>query len=470
MFTIVTAELRDSWSAWLGVCLSFVMTGCGMTLAALVIQSAMGASGLIPEMEWQAYAIIGGVNLTLCTVVGLSVVASSTSLVVDSRRGAVARLALAGSTPAAVLSSVMSQLVVVAVGSAALGDALAVAALRPTLDYLLRERGAESAGIPVPGVVEPGTVLAVNLLWIAVVAVGGFRQARRASRIPPVEALRQAQGAVSTTRHRHVGRWLRAALCVLIVVGMFAVVPLLAATRNSETFTQIMQMNLFGLVVVGWFFAELMPLIVRPLTAVWTRLLPQATSPSWWLARATVLARAERLARSVTPVMFTIGLAFGILGLPATYNAIFAASGFDIVLEHVGADTFLVNLGLALSIAMCGSVGSLFMMSKQREAELALMGIAGGTPQQRMATATLEALIVTGTAAILGVVMVTVTFAHLAYATPAAGLVFALDVPLPPFAVALVVTSVITGLATLLPTLRSQTLPEPKVIARLIAE
>lgn len=470
MPTVIAAELRDSWSAWLGVCLGFVMTGFGLTLSALVVQSALGARELIPELESSAYAIIGGSNLVLCTVVGLSVVAASTSLVVESRRGAVARLALAGATPGGVVASIVSQLTVVAVASALIGDVLAVAALRPALDYLQAERGAESAGIAVPGVIEPVTLVAVNLMWVLIVCGGGLREVRRASLIPPVEALRQAQGGGSVVHRRDLGRGLRAVLALLLVVAMFAVVPVLAASRNSETFTQIMQMNLFGLVVVGWFFAELMGVIVRPLTAVWTRLVPPTTSPSWWIARATVLARAERLARSVTPVMFSIGLAFGVLGLPATYNAIFAAAGIDVVLEHVGAETFLVNLGLALGISLCGSVGSLFMMSKQREAELALLGIAGATPRQRTAAATLEAVMVTGTAAILGLTMVSVSFAHLAYATPAAGFPFALHVPVLPFVVALVVTGGITVLATVVPTLRTQHLPEPKVIARLIAE
>lgn len=467
MRKVIAAELRGSWTAWLGVSLGFVMTGFGLTLAALVVQSALAARELIPAMEADAYAIIGGSNLVLCLVVGLSVVGASTALVLDSRRGALARLALAGATPAGLVGSLLSQLAVVAVASAVLADLLAVAALRPALDYLQHERGAEGAGVLVPTVVEPGTLLAINLVWLLVVLLGGLRQARRASRIPPVEALRAAQDGTEQ-RHRDLGRWVRAALAALIVAGMFAVVPALAANRSSETFTQIMQLNLFGLVVVGWLFAELMPAVVRPLTAAWTRLIP--AGPAWWVARATVLARAGRLARSVTPVMFTIGLAFGVIGLPATYNAIFAASGVDVRLEHVGAETFLVNLGLPLAIALCGSVGSLVMMTRQRCADLALLGIVGATLRQRLGTAALEALIITGTAALLGLTMVGVCLAHLAYATPAAGFGFALDVPAGPFLVALAVAAAITAATTVLPTLPTSRLPEPRVVAGLVAE
>lgn len=72
----------------------------------------------------------------------------------------------------------------------------------------------------------------------------------------------------------HLGRWVRAGLAALVIVGMFALLPVLTAQRIRETFSQITQLNLFGLVVVGWLLAELMPTLVRPLTDVWTRWVP----------------------------------------------------------------------------------------------------------------------------------------------------------------------------------------------------
>ena len=469
MRRIVLAELRDSWPAWLGVSVGFVTTGFGLALSALVLWSGFVASGTtLPEQEAFTYAFQGGLNLVLCLVVGLSVVSAGTGLVIDSRRGAVARLALTGATPAQVVGTVLNQLTVVALASAVIGDVLAAFALEPTLVYLMRERGVDSIGVPAPPVIDLGVLFLVDAAWVLVVLLGGLRQARRGSRIPPVEALRQAQG-LAGRRPRAVGRWIRAVVAMLLTAAMFAAVPVLAADRNKETFSQIMQLNLLTLVLAGWLLSQLVPLLVRPLTAAWTRLVP-TRDPSWLMARATVLAKADRLAGSVTPVMFTTGLTFGLLGLPATYNACFAASGFGVTLEHVSPATFTVFLGPALAIAMAGSVGSLFMMSKQRDAELALLGIAGATPAQRTAAATLEAVIVTVTAAILGLVMVAVAFAHLAYGTPAAGLVFALSVPVLPFLVAMLVTGAITAAATVLPTQRSLGLPEPKVVARLVAE
>lgn len=77
MNRVIKAELRDSWLSWLGVSLGFVMTGFVLTLSALVMQSALAASGtVVPAAETSVYAVNGGTNLVLATVVGLSVVSS----------------------------------------------------------------------------------------------------------------------------------------------------------------------------------------------------------------------------------------------------------------------------------------------------------------------------------------------------------------------------------------------------------
>ena len=459
MLTIIRSELRGSWPAWLGVALGFVMTSFALALSAMVFQSAfLAREVIVPAMEADAYLANGGTNFVLSLIVGLSVVASSTELVVKSRRGAVARMSLVGSTPSGVVTTVVSQLGVVALLSAVIGNLLAVAAVRPALDYLQYERGAESAGIPTPAVIDPRVLIGVGVIWVVVAIGAGLRQAWQASRIPPVEALRQAQGAQSNKIRLGWGRWLRAVLALLMLAIFWGLIPVLAANRDSETFTQIMQMNVLGLCVMGWFLAELAPRITRPVTAAWTR------------PRATVLAKADRLSRSVVPVMFSIGLAFGLIVLPASLNAIFRASGFNTQLEHVGVAPFLANLGLALMVAMSGSIGSLFMMSKQRDADLALLGIAGATPRQRIATGALEAVMITGTATILGALMAVETIAYLSYGATAVKLTFAFEFPLLGVLGTILITGLATAVPTVLPSLRSLQLPEPKVVARLIAE
>lgn len=110
------------------------------------------------------------------------------------------------------------------------------------------------------------------------------------------------------------------------------------------------------------------------------------------------------------------------------------------------------------------------MMSRQRDAELALSGIVGTTPGQRLAMPVLEGVVIAVTGALLSVVMVAVSVGIMAVGVPAVHLVFAFSPPWSVFAVGFLVCLAITVLATLLPTVASLRQPEPRVIARLVAE
>lgn len=131
---------------------------------------------------------------------------------------------------------------------------------------------------------------------------------------------------------------------------------------------------------------------------------------------------------------------------------------------------FLSLLGPALAIALAGGVGNLFMMSKQRDAELALFGITGATPAQRRLLPVLEAIILTVTAAIPGILALIVMLTYLYISFSGAGLVAVLSVPVTAWVVSVGATGLIMVAATFLPTLSALRLPEPRVVARLAAE
>lgn len=462
------AELRDSWSAWLGVCIAFVVTNFAFALSALTLLSSVRAisSGALDGYDSAALAVTPSFNIAFCMVIGAIVIGFSTSLVVDSRRGSLARLALTGATPGQVVSIIMSQLVVVTLACSVVGDLLAFVALKPTLKFMASERG---DGTPPPAAVHAlWPVLLASLLAVALALLGGFRQARRASRIPPVEALRQAGGGGREYRMT-VLRWLGALVCLIVIVAAYRSISTIAAHRNADTLSIVSQIGMSLLVVTATLLALVAPAVVGPLTRVWTRAVP-SFDPSWDLARSTTVAKAARLTKSVVPVMMTIGLMFGMLAVGQIFASSLVASGYDIDLTGLGFATNLLLLGLPLAIALAGGVGSLIMMAKQRDAELALSGIVGTTPGQRLAMPVMEGAIITVTGAVLAVVMVAVPVAFLAVGFPAAGLVFAFSPSYGAFALAFAVALAITVAATLLPTLPSLRRPEPRVIARLVAE
>ena len=461
------AELRDSWPAWLGVCIAFVVTNFALSLSALALLAGITfiRSGVVDILDSSAYAAEPVFNTLFCLVVGAVVIGYSTSLVVDSRRGSLARLALTGATPGQVVSTIMSQLAVVSLACSVVGGGLSFVALAPTLRLLATDRGDLPSPEPVYAV---WPVLLAGLLAVGLALLGGYRQARRASRVPPVEALRQAGGGGREERMT-VTRWLGAAACLLVISGAYAVTSQLTADPSGDLVSSLIQGGMCLLLAAALLLSLVAPAVVGPLTRSWTGLVP-SFDPSWDLARSTTVAKAARLTKSVVPVMMTVGLSFGMLAIGQTFQSTLYANGFDVELSGSGPSSMVTLLGLPLLIALAGGVGSLIMMSKQRDAELALSGIVGTTPAQRLAMPVMEAVVIAVTGALLAVVMVAVAVGFLAVGFPAAGYEFAFSPSYPTFGLAFALALAVTVGATLLPTLPSLRRPAPRVIARLVAE
>ena len=213
-------------------------------------------------------------------------------------------------------------------------------------------------------------------------------------------------------------RVIAAVLVVITVVGAYFSVFSIASQESTDTLFNLLQTSLLVLVMLAVLFSLLAPVLIRPLTSAWVRLLP-LPAPSWQLARRAARARAQRLLRSVIPVMMTVGLLLGIASIVGCLKGSFEASGIEFHLVAAGWMTMLTLLGLPLLLSLAGGVGSPIMMSKQRDAELALLGVVGATPRQRVLIPLLEA---------------------------------------------------VTIAATVLPTLGAHRMPEPAVIARMVAD
>lgn len=466
MWRLRFAELRDSWTAWLGVCLTFLAVNTALVLAALVEYVGVTAvlSGRMDFWVSASYTFAPAFNLILCLIVGAVVIGGSTGLVVDSRRGSLARLSLVGATPGQVVSTIMSQLVAVSLACAVVGDILAYSLLRPTLLFLDDDPALQLTVPDASYAVWP--VLAANLAAALIALLGGYRQARRAGRISPVEALRLS--AAVPDERMGVLRWIRFGLCAVFVVAAFAMIPMLVSMQPKEKFSNLLLTAMLLLIVAGAMLAVIAPVVVGPVTRAWTRLVPSG-NPVWRLACTTAAVKGARLSKSVVPVMMTIGLLFGMVVMNGVMMGVVRSLGVP-ELSSAGFVTLASMLGLPLVVALSGGVGSLIMMSKQREAELALAGVAGATPAQRFALPVLEAVIVAVTGALLSLVMVGISLAFLAISLPAAQFPLAIEPNYLTFATAFGICLVVTIAATLGPSLGSLRKPEPAIIARLVAE
>ena len=464
MRTLLLAELRGSLRTWLGVSLAFVATNFALVLPALV-----EASMVVEGDKTASLSVLAGVNMVYTSLVALVVLGTATNLALSARRGALARLALNGATPRQIVRTVIVQLVAMSLLSSVIGAVLALLALRPVLAFLVTWRQTEaSEEVPFP---EPVYSLPIALAAVAiavvVAVVGGLRQTRRASKVPPVDAVRQHASGDEGAKMSPF-RIVMAVIIGIAVVGSYLSVFSTAAEVTPDTVFNLMQASL--LVLLAMLFSLLAPVLIRPLTFAWVRLLPLAI-PSWQLARRTVYARAPRLVRSVVPVMMTIGLLLGMASVVGSLQGTFDASGYHVEVHGTGWRTMLILLGLPLLLSLSGGVGSLIMMSKQRDAELALLGVVGATPRQRLLVPLLEAVIISVTATILALVMTAGAVGLLALGFPMTHkFVFAFVPPYGIFVGAVLVTFAITIAATVVPTLRARSMSEPAVIARLVAD
>lgn len=212
------------------------------------------------------------------------------------------------------------------------------------------------------------------------------------------------------------------------------------------------------------------PLTIGLLTRAWTALVP-SRSASWVLARTAVIAKGERLARTVTPVALSIGLLAGLGTIVASIVALLASIGHPGI-GNTTLASMLVLIGLVLIVAVSGGVGVVLMMSKQREADLALAGIVGATAAQQVLVTVLEGVIITVTATItiLGIVMTVVGMTVFITGLAGIGLHAPVVVPWTDFALVTTICATVVIAATTLPVLPSLRRPARQVAAQLAAE
>lgn len=187
------------------------------------------------------------------------------------------------------------------------------------------------------------------------------------------------------------------------------------------------------------------------------------------LARAGVIAKGERLARTVTPTMFTVGILVGMGAIVASIQGYLASIGRPPLGQSDAVAVFLM-IGVVLLISTAGGVSVVLMMSRQREAELALVGVTGATRDQQVLIVVLEGLIITVTATLLGCILSGVGLGVYTSIMGAAGKAGPPVIPWDVLGAVALVFAAINVAATTLPVLPSLGRPARSVVAQLVAE
>jgi putative ABC transport system permease protein len=281
--------------------------------------------GALPDSaELSGLTTFLGVAAAISAFVAITVIASAFGLSVAQRRRDLALLRLVGATPRQVARMVRAEAALVGVAGSALGCLLGVI-WAPLLARWIAGQGLSPAWFSVR--LTAGSVPALVIAFLAGVAVAVASvlvAARRAGRIRPTEALREA--AVEPSRVSP-GRLFGGLGCLVAGVATLGAVAVLFPSDTSDPKTEAM----IVLLLVGG-AVLLAPRLVGPLTR------PFGRGTAGMLIRAGVTAGPGRAAAAVGPALIAVGLSVSILGSSDTATAA-AVAGLH---QQAGAADYVV--------------------------------------------------------------------------------------------------------------------------------
>src|SRR6516225_8662837 len=262
-----------------------------------------------PDADLFAVAVsLLGVTSGLAGFVAIFVVAGTFAYAVAARRRELGLLRTVGATPRQARRLVLGEALAAGVAAALAGSALGVVIAGPFARWLAR------AGF------APHDFTAHFILWPAAAAsgagllialAGAFVAARRAGRVRPAEALREAavdHGTMPLTR------WLVGLAALGGSVPLFGV---LAGAHSVDQAALILPITM--LLVAG--FAMLAPVLIPPLAWLFTTPLAAATAATGMLARRNAMTAVRRTAATAAPVLVTVGIAGSLMAGTATLIA-----------------------------------------------------------------------------------------------------------------------------------------------------
>jgi putative ABC transport system permease protein len=251
-----------------------------------------------------ALLVFAGVAL----LVGGFLIFNTFSVTVAQRTKEFALLRTLGASRRQVLASVVFESIVIGVLAGALG-VLGGLALAPALKALMSSFGLDLGTTQL--LIEPRTVIVGLVIGLVATVVSGVVPARRATRVQPVEAMRDSvtPGAGRLRRRRVVGSAVVEVLGIAVLLfGLFA------SPGSGGTTAGVLAL---GVVAMMFGVALMAPLLVRPLSSVVGRPLQRLQGLTGRLARENAVRQPQRTAVTASALM--IGLAL------VVFVAIFAA-------------------------------------------------------------------------------------------------------------------------------------------------
>ncbi|WP_063819147.1 FtsX-like permease family protein [Herbidospora cretacea] len=290
--------------------------------------------------RWIGLQVLTGMAV-LSGFVSILVVGSTFAVGVAHRRREFGLLRAVGATPGQIRRMVYGEALVVGVAATAAGVA-AGASLAPVLGAVLVDVGFEPDGftvslspLPLAGSFVAGVVVTLVAVWSA---------SRRAARVRPLEALREAE---VDDRPMPRVRWITGlALCALGV----------ASALGSDPEGSFVMSGLVAAMGVIAGLALLSPVVVPPVARLVSWPFARGRGAVGLLVRENARTAVRRTAATATPVLVTVGCAVLITGMVQTTAAGFAA----VRATTIRADAVVVPDGTPGLTDASGGESSLF--------------------------------------------------------------------------------------------------------------
>ncbi|WP_433360533.1 FtsX-like permease family protein [Dactylosporangium sp. CA-152071] len=304
MLTLARQTVHSSWRGYLG---AFVALLFGVVLIAVTVtligsvDATSGRAGVTADQRAQLddLAAMFGMMSALSAFMALFVVGSTFGFVVAGRRRELGLLRLVGATPRQVRRLLLGESAVVAAAATTVGGLLGTS-LAPAVLWLVRAIGVTTLDLQPPSPWIAWTVAAPTGAMVAL--LGAWRSSRRAARITPSAALREA--VIERTRPSII-QFAVAALCFGSVVA-----AVIAAADLPPLFALIAAILLPEVVVIG--LMSIGPAVIPRLAALLARpcLSRDVTAR---MARDEVRAATRATAAVAAPVVAISAIAGSLL-------------------------------------------------------------------------------------------------------------------------------------------------------------
>ncbi|HEX5780432.1 MAG TPA: FtsX-like permease family protein, partial [Solirubrobacteraceae bacterium] len=235
----------------------------------------------------------------VAVLVGGFLIFNTFAVTVAQRSREFALLRTLGASRRQILSSVLAESLVIGLLASIVG-VLAGMLVAPGLRGLFTSFGLELGSTSTQ--LAPRTIIVGLIVGVVATVVSGFVPARRATRVQPVEAMREAAtpGPPRLRRRRiFLALLVEAIGVVLLLYGLLGDPGSSSATASTLGFGTLLM--IFGL-------ALLAPALVRPLAAVIGRALARPNSVSGRLARENTTRQPQRTAITASALMIGVAL------------------------------------------------------------------------------------------------------------------------------------------------------------------